>query len=535
MVKNRKSIAGFIPPVFNRDMKMKPVFQAARAVKIAKALKSGKLEGEDIREIIQLGKSIFQKDGQIGNKFINSVDVGRNSLMSETDNLIIVQENSSGFSNRKSSTINISEPMVKSFAKLPHRHNTTRRELINTDTDCINPKKRLLTISRCGFNQRTVDFFGQDTFLSVGNMKSFTQCEKHIDGLKKKNSETSHELANIGTNRSLYKKRKTNIEINALVKKVVTNIVVNSDMEKYCSRVSIHVCKMRNLDSECSENPLETLHGMYYETADVSAKSLRKDQIVKQFRLKAQKDEWEFKNSTILTIDANIRRSDIFQKNIQVLKTVNRRLEPNTRFDLRIIEHHERGINLNKLSKIQRDDLPAGIFLIVESIGDPRCVLQDGTEGVRYNGHSPVKLRYDYFVKIHYICSESKRDLPSTKMIFEPEIDFEDEELASEFYPDRETVFNVDLKNINIGGQNTEGRYSLGLDNEVVDQLGKINDYLRKTNQEPLEEEENRFQQMKTNTTDFSDVDTDNILDNVKPTTVFDNDDNDDNFLDLDE
>ena len=38
------SIAGFIPPVFNRHMQMKPVVQAARAVKIAKALKSGKLE-----------------------------------------------------------------------------------------------------------------------------------------------------------------------------------------------------------------------------------------------------------------------------------------------------------------------------------------------------------------------------------------------------------------------------------------------------------------------------------------------------------
>lgn len=360
-------------------------------------------------------------------------------------------------------------------------------------------------------------------------MKSFTQCEKHMDGLKNR-SQTSRELANIGTNRTLYKQRKTDTQINSLVKKVVTNVVINSDMDNYCSRISIHVCKMREL--ECGENPLETLHAMYDETGEVNAKSLRKSQIVKKFGLKKQKDEWEFKNSTILTVDANIRRSDVFQKNIQVLRTLNRRLEPNTRFDLRIIEHHERGINLNKLSKIEQDDLPAGVFLIIESIGDPRCVLQDENENVRYNGYSPVKLRYDYFVKIHYICNESKRDLPSTKMIFEDEIDFEDQELASEFYPDRETLFNVDLKNINIGGKNTEGRYSLGLNNEVVDQLGKINDYLRKTNQEPVEEEERRFQQIKNNTTDFSDIDQENILDNVIPTTVFDNDD--DSFLDLD-
>lgn len=533
MVKKKNSIAGFITPLINRDIKMRPIVQAAAAAKIGYALKTGKpLKGDDLRGLLKLGQSLFRKEGQIGNKFISTVEVGLNSMMSESENVIVLQENESmngAPSNRKRSTVHINEPMINSFSKLPHRHNNTSRDLINTDTDCISPKKRLLTISRCGFNQRGVDLFGQDTFVSVGNMKTLTECDYHIDKLKKEPN-TIKELANIGTNRPQYKKRKTNTEINSLIKKIETSVVINSDMQQYCSRISIHVCRIRDLN--CCQNPVKTLEDMYVETEKAEAKSLRKEQFVKVMNV-TKEAEWEFKNSVILTVDANIRRSEVFKKDIQIVKTINRKLEPNMRFDLKIVEHYPRGVNLNKLSNIERNDLPIGTFIIVESIGDPRCVLMDSKEGgIRYNGYSPVKLRYDYFVKLHFISSESKRDVPSTKMILEPEIDFEDKELASEFYPDRESMFNVNLKNINIEGENQKARYTLGLNNEIVDQLGQINQFLRKANQDPVHEEELMYKQIKTNTTDFSELVAEQILDNVKPSSAFD--DMDDEILDLD-
>jgi len=531
MIKNKNSRLGFIPPLFNRDMKISPVMKAVSAAKVATALSSGKpLQINDIRELAKFGHSLFRKEGKIGNKFLSSVEVGLHSMMSESENVIVVQENENmkgAPSDRLRSTVHINEPMVASFSKLPHRHNNTSRDLINTDTDCITPKKRLLTITRCGFNQRNVDLFGQDTFVSVGNMKTLTQCDYHIDKLKKE-PDTTQELANIGTNRAQYKKRKTNIEVNSLIRRIETSVIINSDMQQYCSRVSVHVCKIRDLN--CCENPVDTLEAMYVETQKAEAKSLRKEQFVKGMNIK--KAEWEFKNSVILTVDANIRRSEVFKKNIQIVKTINRKLQPNMRFDLKIVEHYPRGVNLNKLSNIEQNDLPIGTFIVVESIGDSRCVLQDSKEGVRYNGYSPVKIRYDYFVKLYFISSESKRDVPSTKMIIEPEIDFEDTELASEFYPDRESRFNVDLKNINIEGENQKARYTLGMNDEIVDQLGKINQFLRKTNQDTVHEEDLIYKEIKANTTDFSELEPEQILDNVKPSSAFD--DVDDEFLDLD-
>ena len=533
MIQNKNSRAGFIPPFINRDMKMSPIMQAAAAAKIGFALKNGKtLQVNDVREVVKLGRSLFRKEGKIGNKILSTVEVGLHSMMSESENVIVIQENENmngAPSNRKRSTVHINEPMLNSFSKLPHRHNNNLRDLINTDTDCISPKKRLLTISRCGFNQRNVDLFGQDTFVSVSNMKTLTECDYHIDKLKREPDRTQ-ELANIGTNRAKYKKRKTNTEINSLVKKIETRVVINSDMQQYCSRISVHVCRIRDLN--CCQNPVKTLEDMYTETEKAEAKSLRKEQFVKIMSVRREA-EWEFKNSVILTVDANIRRSEVFKKDIQIVKTINRKLEPNMRFDLKIVEHYPRGVNLNKLSNIEGNDLPIGTFIIVESIGDSRCVLQDSKEGVRYNGYSPVKIRYDYFVKLYFISSESKRDVPSTKMIIEPEIDFEDEELASEFYPDRESRFNVDLENIDIEGENHKARYTLGLNNEIADKLGELNQFLRKTNQDPIHEEELMYKEIKTNTTDFSELDPEQILDNVKPSSAFD--DMDDDFLDLDE
>ena len=536
MIKKR-SILGFVPPIFNRDMKINPVVQTARAMRIARAIKRGRLETGDVRELIKLGKSLFLKENQIGNKYLSNVEVGLNSLMSESENVVVLQENdkmSGTISNLKRTTVNINEPMLKSYAKLPHRHNNTCRDVINTDTDCINPKKRVLLISRCGFNQRTIDFLGQDAFISVGNMKSLTECEKHIDKLRRK-SGGQRELANVGSNRTKYKKRKTASEICSLIKRIETDIIINSDMEEYCSRVSIHICRIRDL--ECCQNPMDTLAAMYLETEKMENKSLRKEQFIKKFTVISNK-EWEFKNSILLSVDANIRRSEAFKKDIQIIKTVKRKLEPNMRFNLKVIEHYERGVNLNKLSSIEKDDLPAGTFLIVESIGDSRCVLVDSEESVRYNGYSPVKLRYDYFVKIHYICSESDSDVPVIKTKSEAEMDFENQELADEFYPDRENTFNVDLEKININGGNKEGRYNLGLNNAVVDELSKINQYLSKTNQDTMEEEELLFKQIKNNATDFKDIDPDIISDNVKPTSVFDMEDDDsdinEDYIDFD-
>ena len=280
---------------------------------------------------------------------------------------------------------------------------------------------------------------------------------------------------------------------------------------------------MRNL--KCGITPEEVLQEIIDETAIPESRSLQASNILGKLEFKAGDNENipEFKDGITTTIDAVIRKSDTFNENIQVLESLPRQIESGCRIDLEIIHHLEKGVNINLLSRLNNDNLPLGLFLMIESFGDPRGVLIDKQEGgIKYSGYAPVKLRYDYELQVEYITKSKKFDDENYKesplVIPSKEVsaDFLSDELKDEWYPERENTFHIGLKNISLEGDNpeeNEKRYKLQFENDMSNSsyntLNKLNTVLRKKSKDEFTEDDIKpnlelYKKIKEGLTDYS-------------------------------
>ena len=339
-----------------------------------------------------------------------------------------------------------------------------------------------------------------------------------------------HETLNKNSDRNEYKRKSKNISRNALIPRIINKIKISSDMCGYYTNVIIHICQMRNL--KCGITPEEVLQEVIDETAIPESRSLQNSDILKCLEFKAGDvdNSPEFKDGITTTVDAVIQKSDAFNENIQILRTLPRRIEPGCRIDLDIIHHLERGVNINLLSRLDNENLPLGLFLLIESFGDPRGIIIDKTQGgVKYPGYSPVKLRYEYELKVEYITKSKEfddrgyRESPLVVKREEVAGDFLSEELQDEWYPERENKLNVNMQDINLESDDPrekEKRYTLQYENQMIssyDTINKLNTVLGKKSKEPFTEDDIKpnlelYKKIKEGLTNYSD----NMIDSIE-------------------
>jgi len=462
---------------------------------------------------------------KIGSRHVGVIDVARTAL-SHRDKMVINQNNNYRIENNKTtikkSTIQFGVPASGKYNRIPFGYERMLTSLYNSELDAIQPSKKSKLLTTAGFNERRIEVLSRNTYLTLGQIKNFVKFKEEIYKLHKAQA-AKHETLNENSSRNLFKRKTKNITMNALIPRIINRIKISSDMSGYYTNVVIHICQMRNL--KCGITPEEVLQEIIDETAIPESRSLQASNILGKLEFKAGDNENipEFKDGITTTIDAVIRKSDTFNENIQVLESLPRQIESGCRIDLEIIHHLEKGVNINLLSRLNNDNLPLGLFLMIESFGDPRGVLIDKQEGgIKYSGYAPVKLRYDYELQVEYITKSKKFDDENYKesplVIPSKEVsaDFLSDELKDEWYPERENTFHIGLKNISLEGDNpeeNEKRYKLQFENDMSNSsyntLNKLNTVLRKKSKDEFTEDDIKpnlelYKKIKEGLTDYS-------------------------------
>lgn len=373
----------------------------------------------------------------------------------------------------KTTKMHVGEPIKGKYAKIPSFHTVNTINLIDTQTDCIDPIRKKETVSRAGLNQRLIDFLDEDTYITVGDMKRITQCDKEIKEQidRRKDRRTVVTKKNV---RSEYQVRIPNLRLNSLIRSVKTKFSINSEIPVYDTYVIVNVCLLKDFNN-CSVDIEELKKNIVKEAEDANwlQTGLRKDQIIRDIKkVEGEEDPLRFKRSLIVGVDAVLQKSTTFRESVRIVQSITRVLRDGDRLDLTVTQHFKNGIDLNKLYQIENEHLPASAFLIVEAFGDARGKVIDKNNNLSYNGYSPVEIRYDFKIDVDYTCFHKRKDVPLIVITEEKDKDFDSIDLGDEFYPTREEKFNVNYENLQINGINKNGRYELLLDTKTEQTQG---------------------------------------------------------------
>ena len=505
-----------------RKLELKDVGKTIKAAKQSQIFDKEKYTSKsaEIVSNVALGVLSAARKGKILDKYVEVAKVGTSLLTGATKSEIVISHNNNYIRNNKTmikkSIIHIGRRGRGMLINPPAFHSKNDIQLINTDTDAIEPYRRQETVSQIGFSQRRVDIFLNDTFMTIGNIKELISFEDEIEELKNdQKRKISRVLRKEITGEKRTLKQKTREYFNrvgkvkkyALISRLKTLLKISSDTEAYNSKVIIHICTFKDL-TNCTIPIEKIICQMTEEHLDATKNGLRRDQIIKdeirtKTNVKKQESPLKFKKSLALSIDARISDSDALYDNVAILKTLNRTIGPGDRVDLTVYEHFEKGISLNLLQKLHEDpknesdfdSFPIGCFFIIEHFGDKRAKLVDKKSGSKYNGYSPSKIRYDLKSEVKYVCNNKTPDEPLIHNIKGKNKDFEESDLANDWYPDREISFNIDIEDIDINGSEDDKNYQLQLDNETVglNRIDELNQYLKKINKEPITEDDEPF------------------------------------------
>ena len=474
-----------MPTARGKGINLQPIPKAGSKGKevakdIGKVLSKSKLNTKDLRQVLKLALLVSDTalSSKLGPGTFFKLARSSNSLLGANPPMVHTNKYTNTRKGQiKETTLHVGKPIEGRFKVIPSFHYVNRVSLADTEMDCNDPKKKKELVSSCGFNQRNVIFLDNDPYLSVSNLQRITDAKKHIKEVVEERVKTQ-KPRKVEKTRSKWARRKTNVSLHSLVHNIKSTYKIRNLMPEFNVSLIIHVCCMKDT-TECQLGPTEVRKAIILEALDKKnlQSSLRDDQILTNNEIKEDKEVY-FKEELKLSIDSVIKKSTVFRDNINCLNTITRRLKPGDRLDFNLIEHFREGINLNKLTKNKNnEELPSTLFLIIETLGDPRATLRDKQHDLLYNGYSPTKIGFDMRMDISYVAWNKDRDNPIVIRKEEARLDYDDEDLGEEYYPSREQKFNVDLSNIQIGGNlNKKTRYELILEDqsEVIPMLSEI-------------------------------------------------------------
>lgn len=373
------------------------------------------------------------------------------------------------------------------FKENPFGYEIRKKLIFDSERDCIQPQDRLDLITESGFNQSIVEFFDRLSAFTFEDIAFITDYENKVETYRKKKDREKtratskligakkDENDGIEARASLQKalaiqqlSEGGNDRLYSKVLKFKTTFKINSDTECYLTYVKISLCKNRqtlNCDGKTGALTATDLYnGILANIEDDTTSSIKKKNLIKKEKVN-KKVSKHFKKTLLTEPGTDIWQSEVLLDNIDVVRTYKFVLRPSERGIIEISQFLPRGIDLFNLSRSSITEAPCGLFMIAEISGDPRARISDAKNPqIKFNGNSPIQIRYEMKREITFISSDRDKDTPATLVTEGPNLHFDDGSLAEIFYPDRRPKVSVDINKINIGNRNPDAKYVLDMD-----------------------------------------------------------------------
>lgn len=172
----------------------------------------------------------------------------------------------------------------------------------------------------------------------------------------------------------------------------------------------------------------------------------------------------------VTSLNCNVPRLESFRDKCEIIKYWDRKLSPGDIWNFEITETFREGLYLNKLSEMSAnagldDDTPISHFIVVEAYGDRSGAIMRKDDGSLWgNEYSPSKLQFEFCFQYKYLALPENPD----EIIVYPtsntsDKEFDNNETAAFYYPNREESLNVDFNDIDLFGEKPkkEARFQL--------------------------------------------------------------------------
>lgn len=454
-----------------------------------------------------------------------------------------------------------------------------RKNILDTRSDTLSPADRTKLKANCGINQRCYAFLSSKTFITVEDLIYLTQLDKsenkldstirqefnkmkdhYISNITKVNSEyvpkrVREELEQLSENLK-FKFKKKQIGTDKIVKyfsailETTLTLKITNMMPFYKAHIGIHLVKFSDAALKQNEATIDDIiNQITYASSQKTATEienldyLRLEKIPRESIKKLEPDDNGFIKTMSTTLDINLTKNECFLEQCELLNTWTRVLGPRSQWRFEINEIFRNGIYLNKLQEFRirnsnnfKNNTPISTFLIIESFGDNRSSAIRLEDGEVFPGvYSPCNLQFEFELSYKHLGKPSE---PDNILHFEKVTknnDFEDEQNATMFYPNRQQKFNVDFDEISIDGsisssskkKSPKKKYRLEINPEVPDDtrlesllksIGNLagssnNDKQNITSDDlPFINKDNIDQDEESDDTSQIDIDLDNIL-----------------------
>ena len=175
-----------------KKIELKDVGKTIKAAKQSKVYDKEKYSSSSAEVVANVASMIMAAagKGKVMDKYVEIAKIGTSLLTGTNKSEIVVSHSNNYIRNNKTtikkSIIHVGKKGKGMITNPPSFHSTNNIELINTDTDAIDPYRKEETVSKIGFSQRRVDIFLNDTFMTIGNVKELISFDKEIKEIEEK-------------------------------------------------------------------------------------------------------------------------------------------------------------------------------------------------------------------------------------------------------------------------------------------------------------------------------------------------------------
>jgi hypothetical protein len=382
-------------------------------------------------------------------------------------------------------------------------HEAFEKRIIDSQCDWLDTKNRKELQVTTGVNQRGYAILDKNTFLTLKDVLELTNHKEHKASI---DAQLNYFLLTTGENKipkeikdTLLKNLKTRESEKAFLNfysallSTKTEIKIMNRMPVYDANITVHLVKLRQLDGD-----VRTIEALVNDVTKVPDKEcLERINPKDLFGIDVpdkNSTSIHFARKLYTNLKVNLTKLQSFKKNFIVVRSWRRKVPTGGHWYITINEKFRNGIHLNRLNELRSEterapnDLPINHFLIIEYYGDNRAsVFRNADNETISSVYSPCILNFEYKLDIKHLSHTKDPDEILCYKRVKKIKEFEDESIGLEFYPNRETKFNVDFNNITIGEEKTkkEANYKLELNSSILEnqQMSNFESLLNKLKQ----------------------------------------------------
>lgn len=356
------------------------------------------------------------------------------------------------------------------------RNNTNvdydEKSLINTELDFQDSISRKLLTLKTGFNEKSIGFFMENSYLSAQKLLSIYNQNNRAEKTVNRNKAGLTELY-------------------GCTYKTKTKLKFINRFQFYNVSIMIHLVKITDIHTdmrsllESTTTKFGEIDGL--DEADHNSSKIKlTDQYSAPYQTHHSNTQNPFLETFLTSVNCQLTDSATFNNKALIADTWRRTLTPGSIWDFSLEHHLKKGFHINKLidfTENNNKNHPSGYVFIIEYLGDFKGKIIKKENQNFYQGFSPAKLHLEYEHQICYLTELNKvgEEIPIFYSKKRKDRDFDEgSELEKIFTPQRRPKLHIGYDNISTSTEkkNKSAEYTLEDgdigDNSMMDEIVDI-------------------------------------------------------------